>query len=627
MKCNPWRWLWGILPLLPLAVMAIVSMRSTIEADLLARTRDALKKAGIDWAELQTEVRDLKLAGKALDEAEQAKAFKIVDETWGTRSVINAATLIDKADKYVWNATKTDNRVQLGGFVPSEKARAQVLAAVKAGMPGATVQDGMKLARGAPAVDPWIAGIGFAAKQLGQLKAGKAELEQMALTVTGEAPSGAVLTAVKTALATGLPRGVSLKQEAIKAPVIKPYTWAAKLAGDQLVLTGYVASDKVRSDVVTAARQAAPKAKVVDQMQLGEGAPADFVQAVTSALGGFQTLIEGSAEARDATMVLQGLAETAADADHSRAALRRAPQSFRVSDQIRHREPPRASPYVTGAAIDGGTVVLTGHVPGEEQRKAVLAAVTQRFGGKAIRDQMQLASGQAPGWRKCVDAGLAALQKLGNGRATLTDRRLEVAGRTDAEPIAQSLPAEVQAATQGDCDPDVRLTLENKAAPLAAPAVDEVRVRAEAEARARAQAEAKGRAEAENRAAASRQQQITYCQTALASTVREGTLNFKRASAEIDPASTATLNQLAEVAKRCPNVRVEIGGHTDADGTPERNQSLSERRARAVADYLINAGVDSAHLTSVGYGETKPIAPNDTAANKALNRRIEFTVR
>ena len=75
------------------------------------------------------------------------------------------------------------------------------------------------------------------------------------------------------------------------------------------------------------------------------------------------------------------------------------------------------------------------------------------------------------------------------------------------------------------------------------------------------------------------------------------------------------------------HVRIEIEGHTDAEGTPERNARLADRRARAVADYLVKAGVEAGKLVAVGYGETRPVAPNDTPENRARNRRIEFTVR
>ena len=78
---------------------------------------------------------------------------------------------------------------------------------------------------------------------------------------------------------------------------------------------------------------------------------------------------------------------------------------------------------------------------------------------------------------------------------------------------------------------------------------------------------------------------------------------------------------------RCPNARIEIAGHTDADGEDAFNQALSEKRAQAVSDYLVKAGLPADRFTATGYGSTQPIATNDTDEGKAQNRRIDFMVR
>jgi outer membrane protein OmpA-like peptidoglycan-associated protein len=87
------------------------------------------------------------------------------------------------------------------------------------------------------------------------------------------------------------------------------------------------------------------------------------------------------------------------------------------------------------------------------------------------------------------------------------------------------------------------------------------------------------------------------------------------------------LDKLIAVLKSCADVTVEIEGHTDSEGTPERNQGLSDRRAKSVVDYLERNGVEAKKVTAVGYGETRPLVPNDTPENRAKNRRIEFTVK
>ena len=117
------------------------------------------------------------------------------------------------------------------------------------------------------------------------------------------------------------------------------------------------------------------------------------------------------------------------------------------------------------------------------------------------------------------------------------------------------------------------------------------------------------------------------CEDKLAGLVAAGRIVFDFASAELDGTSFATLDTLAEATKACPDMRIEVGGHTSAEGSAEGNQQLSVRRAQSVVAYLVKAGVDSTRLQPVGYGATRPIAPNDSGENMAKNRRIEFSVR
>ncbi|MCO6384586.1 MAG: OmpA family protein [Vannielia sp.] len=108
---------------------------------------------------------------------------------------------------------------------------------------------------------------------------------------------------------------------------------------------------------------------------------------------------------------------------------------------------------------------------------------------------------------------------------------------------------------------------------------------------------------------------------------RTGNIYFASGSARLDSASEPLLKELLDITSRCPGIEVEVAGHTDSVGQSDYNQRLSERRARSVADYLIENGIAPERLTAKGYGEGKPVASNDTAEGKGKNRRIEFLPR
>ncbi len=107
---------------------------------------------------------------------------------------------------------------------------------------------------------------------------------------------------------------------------------------------------------------------------------------------------------------------------------------------------------------------------------------------------------------------------------------------------------------------------------------------------------------------------------------KSGGIYFKSASASLDPKSVDVLSAIVEVANRCSKFKLTVAGHTDSTGSRKSNQRLSEQRALSVSEYLINNNVDRQRLSAVGFGETKPLVPNDTRSNRERNRRIEFTV-
>ena len=101
-------------------------------------------------------------------------------------------------------------------------------------------------------------------------------------------------------------------------------------------------------------------------------------------------------------------------------------------------------------------------------------------------------------------------------------------------------------------------------------------------------------------------------------------IHFEYNKAIIRPESYPVLNAVAEVLKLNPKIKVEVQGHTDNRGSKWYNKKLSDQRANAVKLYLVSQGVEPSRLTSHGYGLERPIVPNDTDQNRALNRRVQF---
>jgi len=101
---------------------------------------------------------------------------------------------------------------------------------------------------------------------------------------------------------------------------------------------------------------------------------------------------------------------------------------------------------------------------------------------------------------------------------------------------------------------------------------------------------------------------------------------FETGKAYVQPGARDKLARLADVLNRYPRTRVQIVGHTDSRGSEESNYELSRRRAKAVADILVENGVSPARIATRGEGESRPVASNETPEGRAKNRRVEIDI-
>ncbi len=136
----------------------------------------------------------------------------------------------------------------------------------------------------------------------------------------------------------------------------------------------------------------------------------------------------------------------------------------------------------------------------------------------------------------------------------------------------------------------------------------------------------------DNQEAAMRQQ-LAYTESAsvqrqaetLAVTFKSDVL-FDVGSSAIKPGGLDEINRVAQVLNQYPQTTILIAGHTDSAGAEDMNQRLSEQRAQSVKNSLVGQGVAPTRMNTIGFGETKPVADNNTEAGRQLNRRVEITI-
>ncbi len=601
-KCNPLRWMWGLLPLMAVLWVATLDMQRHVENELAQRANEHLARNNLGWASVSFTGRDGVISGRAEEESDQRRPASEVAKVWGVRSLEDRIEVLQFVKSYVWNATTRDGVLTLTGFVPNEAARKAILASVRTSFPKHKVEDKMDLARGAPEQKLWLAGTAFALRQLAALKpGGKASLEVAGLVLEGEADSSKGYETMRGELARSMPQGISLKSDRVIPPVVKPFTWAASLRGRQIELTGHAPSVPVRDQIKAAA--AAGGAAVTDRMTIASGAPNGWQNVAVMALARLGQLKQGNVEMTDNQLSVSGLTETEPAAEAIRAALKKdTPPGFRLNEQVRQDPVVKAAEEAKKAAEEAKREAARraaeeAKKAAEEARRAAEEAEARR------RADLQRAETEAQTQARLADE--AARRK-----ADEEAKRAADAKRAAEEEARRSTDAKRAADEAARRDAEARRAADEQAR----------KVREEQERIARAKAET----EAQQRARVAEAQR---CQRDLSEAAEAGIITFQRASAELDRRSHRALDALAQIVKGCPGYTIEVAGHTDNEGEPDRNKRLSERRAQSVLDYLVRAGVASSTLAAAGYRETQPKVPNDSAANMARNRRIEFSVK
>jgi OmpA-OmpF porin, OOP family len=367
-------------------------------------------------------------------------------------------------------------------------------------------------------------------------------------------------------------------------PEASPFVWSAERDVVRVTLSGSAPLPSVKGKLSDAARAALGGVEVADQMNLARGAPPRFEAAALLLIDQIARLKDGKISISDTGVTLSGMARELGGREAIAGALKNLPEGFSVA-----ANDVKAPPYVFQAYKDPVAVTLTlsGNVPDNNVHAAIAQAASRKFFSEKVVDNLKPSIGAPSGFAAAVVPALGALSRLSTGTLVVSDREVKLSG----DALYDAAAAQIRAGLGKDFPQNFQFKPDISVKPASAP-VDP-----------------------------------TVCQQLFAELLGKAKVRFESGQASIDPDSTGLLDRLVEIALRCPTSNIEVGGHTDTDGEDATNQALSEKRAQAVVDYLVKAGLPASRFTAVGYGSTQPVATNDTDDGKAQNRRIEFLVR
>lgn len=569
---------------------------TTLETASEIDVRLSLDTVGHEWAEVQANGLQVILSGTAPDEATRFNALTVVGDVVDAARIIDQMSIAPTADlappKFSIEILRNDSGISIIGLVPAEMDRADLVDQLHDLVGADQVADLLQSAD-YPTPNGWDDALQFAVVALGEMPRSKISVTAGEVLVNAITDSPEEKTKLERKLNRAAPPGLRMGLDiAAPRPVITPFTLRFLIDEgtprfDVCSADTEIARDEIVKAALAAGAQGQPDCTV------GMGVPTpSWSQAAALGIGAIQELGGGSVTFSDADITLVAAEGTAAALfDHVIGELENAlPDVFALHAvlPVPESDDAQGPPEFTATLSPEGLVQLRGRINDEHTRDMVDSFAQARFGSGEVYVAARVAADLPANWVVRVLAGIEALAQLRQGAVIVTPDQVNVRG-ISAREDARSEIAQLLSDKLGEAE-HFTLDVTYQAPP---PSADEP-------------------------------MDPKQCIAEIKEIQAGSKIAFEPGSATIEENSLGTMNKIVDVLKTCGSIRLEIQGHTDSQGREEMNQQLSQARAQSVLNELRARRVPTASYSAVGYGEARPISPNDTESGREDNRRIEF---
>jgi OOP family OmpA-OmpF porin len=574
----------------------------------LNRLNSALHAAEIAWPALLADGQLLYVSGPAPDDEAAGLVVQMAHD------VLPAAVVVDETTRMQGEAAtnqansptpprleilRSDAGISLMGRAPSGPALTALHAAVSNLSNASNVTNLVEETSDTPAPD-WNAAVEFALRTLPQTPEATLTIRPGRLTIDAVASSANWQLGLAEMLEQMRPEDVVLELNIIAPmPVISPFYFLVDLSSDPVQMACTARNADEESRIITAAINAG-LAPGDHSCNIGIGAPSEqWGNVVATALNTLSELGGGRLEIVNTDVTFSNLTAPLDILGQTEIGLRAElpaiyslrPLSVTVVDTVETTEAPASSggwgPRFIAVRDAQGAVVLRGMVRDNLNSKVVTSYAEARFGYEAVSSDLSEAPDLPDGWQARIFTSIDALNLLETGQATVTPTTFQLRGTGSLPDLEAELDTMLRAALGAD---NYRLQVIQTDPPV----VEEV------------------------------QMDERLCASRLSGILADNQINFAPSSAVIEETSAPVITTLADLLHQCRHVDFQIGGHTDSQGREEMNAALSQSRADSVLNSILASNQLMGKLTAFGYGESRPIATNDTEDGRALNRRIEI---
>ena len=571
-----------------------------LEEDTKSRVNASLTAAGETWASIETDGLIVGLKGEAPSETSRFRALEVAARIVDTnriddKTTIKANTNAQMPDFSV-EILRNDADLSVIGLVPGKAARIDLLQQIEPLRQEGQFTDLMESLEFDPP-EGWTEAVAFAVAQTQNLPKSRVVVRPGGVSIEAFFDDGRAEKQAREDIEAAKPDDLQLSLE-FSSPkiVVAPFRFvAAKRDGAFEIAECWADTELAKGQIYTTLSDLNAPTSAECPVALGAPSP-DWAGAVSASATALNTLENGQITITDADVTFAASDPSEREAfEAASASLRDTLPGF-FSLRLEAPAPSETTaPNLPQVALfqarltEDRTLTMTGPVRDTMAKEATLGFASAQFADTAISAELPVAGNIPPGWLPQVLAALDALSLLYDGSVELTLDGLSVAGRSGQEDTAKF----ISDALKDQIDANA-LSLEIAYDPELANIVTQEDLDAR------------------------------ECERQLAGMLRQAQIIFDPNSSTISAESELLVDEIAFIITSCPDATFEIGGHTDSQGREEMNLALSQSRADAVMDALLSRDVLLDQLASRGYGETEPIADNETEDGRTRNRRIAF---
>lgn len=585
------------------AVAAVLSLITAYFSVLLIEdasklsVKEELLDEGLTWAEVDTDGLQVFLIGTAPDEARRFQAMSVAGRIVDAARLIDQMLVEDPEDiappRFSVEILRNDAGISVIGLLPASTDRDKLIEGFTNMVGDEAVTDFLESAD-YPAPEGWEDSLGYAAQVLRDLPRSKISVEAGKVSIKAMTDSPDARRRIETDLTRRAPDDVRLALNlSAPRPVISPFNLRFVIDEDGPHFDACSAdTEETRDRILKAAARAGFEGKA--NCVLGLGVPSRrWPDAAELAISKLKELGQGSVTFTNADITLVAVEGTSqATFDRIVGELEAGlPDVFALTPIL--PKPPETSssegpPEFFATLSPEGAVQLRGRLSSEISRQTVDSFARARFGSTAVYTAARIDETLPSDWSVRALAALESLAYLENGSVSVTPEQMVITGVTGHQEASADIASLFSAKLGDEATFDINITYDRKMdESLGIPKPPE-------------------------------------CVAMINETIGTRKISFEPGSTNPDVATNGILDDIAPILTKCGDIPLEIGGHTDSQGREIMNEELSRDRAQAILNALRDRFVPTSSYTVKGYGESEPIATNETEEGREANRRIEF---